>query len=233
MTDLIRDDDLVKRLPKILRQIATFGAVTPDDVAMIEKSADHLEALQAEVERLQEFFHVATEVYNSETARLRTDADRRVEEEMLAIVADERNRWLYNTNLACDQIEAAIRSRSTREQVSDSSTACSTAAAPISQEQGEIAATRLSEGELAALDRLRLAARVLLQNSEGCALEHYGHDYGLLGMPGWLADCERDIKQAEAVLSHLRAQRSPSAVSEDVNPNVSIAPEALSEGGEV
>jgi hypothetical protein len=28
----------------------------------------------------------------------------------------------------------------------------------------------------------------------------------------------------------LRAQRSPSAVSEDVNPNVSIAPEALSEG---
>jgi hypothetical protein len=132
-SDLIRDDDLVKRLPKILRQIATFGAVTPDDVAMIEKSADHLEALQAEVERLQEFFHVATEVYNSETARLRTDADRRVEEEMLAIVADERNRWLYNTNLACDQIEAAIRSRSTREQVSDSSTACSTAAAPISQ----------------------------------------------------------------------------------------------------
>ncbi|RJO66941.1 MAG: hypothetical protein C4523_10630 [Myxococcales bacterium] len=128
------------------------------------------------------------------------------------------------------RLKGALDRRSTREQVSDSSTACSTAAAPISQEQGEIAATRLSEGELAALDRLRLAARVLLQNSEGCALEHYGHDYGLLGMPGWLADCERDIKQAEAVLSHLRAQRSPSAVSEDVNPNVSIAPEALSEG---
>jgi hypothetical protein len=217
MTDLIRDDDLVKRLDELIRDQRGVDAETLIGVRQ------RLENLSAELAKRDE---------DVLAARM-ADADRRVEEEReacLAIVAEERNRWLYNTNLACDQIEAAIRSRSTREQVSDSSTACSTAAAPISQEQGEIAATRLSEGELAALDRLRLAARVLLQNSEGCALEHYGHDYGLLGMPGWLADCERDIKQAEAVLSHLRAQRSPSAVSEDVNPNVSIAPEALSEG---
>jgi hypothetical protein len=45
------------------------------------------------------------------------------------------------------RLKGALDRRSTREQVSDSSTARNTVAAPISQEQGSIAATRLSEAE--------------------------------------------------------------------------------------
>lgn len=52
----------------------------------------------------------------------------------------------------------------------------------------------------AALTSLRLTARVLLQNAEGCAVNHYGEDFQLHGEPGWLADSRKTIEAAEAVL---------------------------------
>lgn len=51
-----------------------------------------------------------------------------------------------------------------------------------------------------ALRSLRLAARVLHQNAEGCAVNHYGEDFRLHGEPGWLADCRKTIEAAETVL---------------------------------
>jgi hypothetical protein len=51
------------------------------------------------------------------------------------------------------------------------------------------------------MERLRLSARLLLQNGEACAVNHYGSDHELFGMPGWLADCEKDIKAAEDFLA--------------------------------
>lgn len=50
------------------------------------------------------------------------------------------------------------------------------------------------------LTGLRLTARLLLQNAEGCAVDHYGEDFHLHGEPGWLRDCRSDIEAAEAAL---------------------------------
>lgn len=52
----------------------------------------------------------------------------------------------------------------------------------------------------ATLRELRLIARILLQNAEGCAVNHYGEDYQLHGGPGWLRDCRSGIERAEAAL---------------------------------
>lgn len=51
-----------------------------------------------------------------------------------------------------------------------------------------------------AIRSLRLTARILLQNSEGCAIHHHGEDYYLHGEPGWLADSRKSIEAAEAAL---------------------------------
>lgn len=45
-----------------------------------------------------------------------------------------------------------------------------------------------------ALRKLLMAAKILLQNSEGCATNHYGNDIELHGLPGWLSDCKKDIE---------------------------------------
>ena len=47
-----------------------------------------------------------------------------------------------------------------------------------------------------ALRDLRLTARVLLQNAEGCVRQHHG----ATDEPGWLRDCRLKIEAAEAVL---------------------------------
>lgn len=49
------------------------------------------------------------------------------------------------------------------------------------------------------VERLLVAAKLLYANSVGCAQNHYGEDFGLHGMPGWLADCLRDIEAVEAL----------------------------------
>lgn len=49
--------------------------------------------------------------------------------------------------------------------------------------------------------KARTAAFMLLQNSEGCATNHYGHDHVIYGMPGWLADCRRDLEAADTILA--------------------------------
>lgn len=53
----------------------------------------------------------------------------------------------------------------------------------------------------AALTKLRLTAALLHQNSVGCAVNHYGHDHESLGLPGWLADAQKDIEAALDVLT--------------------------------
>lgn len=54
-----------------------------------------------------------------------------------------------------------------------------------------------------ALRKLLLAAKVLRQNAEGCAVNHYGADFELHGLPGWLAGAQRDIENGEAALASL------------------------------
>jgi len=44
--------------------------------------------------------------------------------------------------------------------------------------------------------RLITTAKLLLQNAEGCAVNHYGFDFDAMGYPGWLADCRKDIEAA-------------------------------------
>lgn len=54
------------------------------------------------------------------------------------------------------------------------------------------------------LERLRKSAAMLQQNSEGCAVNHYGEDFGLFGMPSWLADTATDIEAARALISRAK-----------------------------
>jgi hypothetical protein len=71
-----------------------------------------------------------------------------------------------------------------------------------SQRQNETDSLRLQrDALLAALTELRLTARLLLQNAEGCAVNHYGEDFQLFGPPGWITDCEAAIVEAEAALT--------------------------------
>ena len=57
------------------------------------------------------------------------------------------------------------------------------------------------------LERLRRAlgavtktANLLYANAVGCATNHYGDDIHEHGLPGWLADCAKDIQAARAAL---------------------------------
>lgn len=50
-------------------------------------------------------------------------------------------------------------------------------------------------------NKLLLAAKILYQNAEGCAVNHHEVDFKAFGLPGWLADCKRDIENAEASLA--------------------------------
>ena len=62
---------------------------------------------------------------------------------------------------------------------------------------------------LGALGMTIKTAELLLQNSIGCAVNHYGADFQLHGMPGWLADAERQIKDARARLGPASRQPEP------------------------
>lgn len=63
------------------------------------------------------------------------------------------------------------------------------------------ALVRIAELE-AALKDLRFTSAVLLQNAEGCAVNHYGEDYQLHGEPGWLRDCRASIERAAKLINH-------------------------------
>ncbi|WP_395443622.1 hypothetical protein [Caulobacter sp. UC70_42] len=58
------------------------------------------------------------------------------------------------------------------------------------------AASSLPADFVDAMKALRSHAVTLLQNSEGCAANHYGEDYQLFGMPGWLADARAVVERA-------------------------------------
>lgn len=62
------------------------------------------------------------------------------------------------------------------------------------------------------LERLRGAlgdatktANLLYANAVGCAANHYGEDIHEHGLPGWLADCAKDIQAARAALGETKA----------------------------
>lgn len=59
------------------------------------------------------------------------------------------------------------------------------------------------------LERLRVSASLLQQNAEGCAINHYGEDFSLFGMPGWLLDTKKDIDAAASVISEIIGLSAP------------------------
>lgn len=56
-----------------------------------------------------------------------------------------------------------------------------------------------------ALGRLLSAAKLLQASCEGCAVNHYGEDFQLHGLPGWLADTKADIETAIAASDEVSA----------------------------
>lgn len=44
-------------------------------------------------------------------------------------------------------------------------------------------------------------AKLLYANSEGCAVNHYGDDFSLYGLPGWLADAKASIDRAQKAIA--------------------------------
>ena len=63
-------------------------------------------------------------------------------------------------------------------------------------EAAEAKVARLHE----ALADLRKTAALLQQNALGCATNHYGQDFQLNGMPGWLVDTAASIERALAAM---------------------------------
>lgn len=240
MTDI---DGLIKRLDELIVDQRGVDADTLREVRGC------LEALRAEVERLKIALQrvidnrpnysadIAISALSgleplsklpSEYAGLRVAEER---EACLAIVADERKYWLHNTNLACDQIEAAIRSRSTtKPQVSQQD---------IGNAIAEAHRIRpLIDAEIAA--RSSTPAQDTAPSPIGCAdeeVEALGWVIAQARSEYSLSDKSKDEDDylAESVLSHLRAQRKASdddVAASPISQEGSIAPEALSEGGE-
>lgn len=58
----------------------------------------------------------------------------------------------------------------------------------------------MSDDMLALAGKARTSALLAIQNSEGCAASHYGHDHEQHGMPGWLKDCRADVERFFAAL---------------------------------
>lgn len=61
-----------------------------------------------------------------------------------------------------------------------------------------------------ALGKLLLTAKLLQQNSIGCAELHHGLDTHLNGLPGWLEDSNKDIAATQDLLNSLGQNRSES-----------------------
>ena len=51
--------------------------------------------------------------------------------------------------------------------------------------------------EIEVFNKLLVSAKMLQQNAESCAANHYGDDFNLHGMPGWLFDTAADIQAAQ------------------------------------
>jgi len=60
-------------------------------------------------------------------------------------------------------------------------------------------------GEVERLACIRTSMALLQQNSEGCALNHYGDDATLHGMPGWLIDTKADLDAFTDILARREA----------------------------
>lgn len=62
-------------------------------------------------------------------------------------------------------------------------------------------AVKDDETVVEAAHKALVAGKMLLENSIGCAVNHYGDDYYIHGEPGWLADCRKDFEALEAALA--------------------------------
>jgi hypothetical protein len=62
-------------------------------------------------------------------------------------------------------------------------------------------AVKDDETVVEAAHKALVAGKMLLENSIGCAVNHYGDDYYIHGEPGWLADCRKDLEALEAALA--------------------------------
>lgn len=60
---------------------------------------------------------------------------------------------------------------------------------------------RLDAATVERLTRIRTSMALLQQNSEGCALNHYGSDAETHDLPGWLADTKRDLEALTDLLA--------------------------------
>lgn len=95
--------------------------------------------------------------------------------------------------------DAANRSR--WEEIGEAAPIVQAFAAHAAPLRATIAALRERVKELEGVgETLRKEAHLLLQNSEGCALNHYGDDGHLHGMPGWLMDSRQRIEAAAQAL---------------------------------
>lgn len=80
---------------------------------------------------------------------------------------------------------------------------------PALADDSEVARLRALNAELVeALERLRLTAALLHQNAEGCAVNHYGADFQIHGMPGWLRDSAAEIARVAEIVSRARAENT-------------------------
>lgn len=59
------------------------------------------------------------------------------------------------------------------------------------------------------LVRLRLTARLLFQNSVGCAEQHHGLDVQENGLPGWLRDFKADLDDIESRIPRCLMEQKP------------------------
>lgn len=62
-----------------------------------------------------------------------------------------------------------------------------------------------------ALEVLHNSAVTLYRNAEGCAVNHYGDDYAIHGLPGYLTDAAADTEAARAAIARAKAARGGGA----------------------
>lgn len=101
------------------------------------------------------------------------------------------------------QIEELRRERDTCFQSADDNAR----AVNVAEARATKAEAGIAEA-VSTMTRLCTAAGMLQQNAEGCAINHYGHDFETHGLPGWLTDTRADIDAARAFIDRAKESRS-------------------------
>lgn len=130
------------------------------------------------------------------------DAD--VHAQIQALIA----RWHRGDHVESVECEAVLREAAaalkTLKDGRDAATTALNAAmqggllCPISERDSLSKRVKRMEGELR---QLLKTAKLLKQNAEGCAVNHYAGDFAIQGLPGWIGDCANSISRADAALA--------------------------------